>query len=148
MKTPERVKRAEELCAEGATYREIAEELGLKDPRQAWRWLNPEALRAENKRRRAKKREWESGKCPECGGYMGSAKRSDTQVCEFCRAEENERMFKARARRFIELREEGWLNSEIEDYEGLSYNTVAVTLKDARKRGMDVPRSPYFKALA
>lgn len=130
------------------TLREIGEELG-HEAHVIWQWLNPEKVKAENKKRNGKKREWESGECPQCGGYWAGAKRSDTEMCRPCRDDEYERNFKTEALRYIKRREEGLLNSEIEELEGLPFNRVAKCLMEAKKRyGMDVPRSPYFKAPA
>lgn len=117
------------------------------DYKKRWRERNPEKVREENKRRNPYKRAWAEGECSECGGRIADYRRSE--VCLDCRLDESERKFKAKARRFIELREEGLSNVEIESLEGLPDNTVAVHLYRAKKRyGIDVPRSPYFKAPA
>lgn len=112
-----------------------------------YRERHPERVRAANLARNDYKREWEAGECPQCGGRLASGKRAE--LCLPCRSDEYERAFKAKARRFIKLRKEGLLNNEIKEREGLPYNTVAQHLYLAKRDyGMDVPRSPYFKAPA
>ena len=144
-----KVARARELRGKGLTLEAIGKRLG-HDHSVIWKWLNPEAareqMRRDNEKRGPAKREWEAGECEQCGGRI--AVRHRAELCRPCRRDENERKFKAKARHFIALREEGYLNGEIEKREQLPYNTVATVLTKAKILGMDVPRSPYFKAPA
>lgn len=121
--------------------------MSTPDYKKRWRERNPEKVREENKRRRAYKRRWESGKCPQCGGILGSAQRS--KRCGKCELQAKKRAGKDTAIRFIALRKEGLLNSEIAAKCGTTQQSVASTLYLAPRRyGLDVPRSPYFKASA
>lgn len=111
-----------------------------------YRERHPERVRAANIARNDYKREWEAGECSQCGGRTSDRR---VKLCGPCRKEQQADAFKSKAQYFIELREEGLTNAEIERRDGLKFNTVAVHLSRAKKRyGMDVPRSPYFKAPA
>lgn len=102
----------------------MAETKGARKSRE-YRERHPERVRVANLARNDYKREWESGECPQCGGPFASAKKSSSAICRPCR------------------------NEEIERLEGLPLNTVATHLHRAKKHyGMDIPRSPYFKAPA
>lgn len=150
---------AKKLRRKGLTYEKIAQELGISKTTvceyltgkvsirtKAWKEANPDRCREYEAKRNPYKREWEEGACEHCGGRIADFRRSE--LCQECRLDEHDRAFRAKARRFIGLREKGLSNREIESLLELPHNTIAVTLKDARKRGMDVPRSPYFKAPA
>jgi len=147
VKTPERVARAKELREQGLTYREVAERLDLKQPKNAWEWVNSEAVQNQNRKASGRKREWEAGECSQCGGRISDYRRHE--LCRPCSDEQKADEFKAKAQYYIKLREEGLTNAEIERRDGLSYNTVAVHLYRAKKRfGITAPRCPYFKASA
>lgn len=144
---------AKKLRRKGLSYEEIGQRLGISKATvceyltgkiSAWKEANPDRCREYEAKRNPYKREWEEGECEQCGGRIADFRRA--ALCHECRLDEHERAFKAKARRFVELREEGLSNPEIESHLELPYNTVASTLADARKRGMNVPRSSYFKA--
>jgi DNA-binding CsgD family transcriptional regulator len=119
----------------------------LAENSRRYRERHPERIRAANLARNDYKREWEAGECPQCGGVIADYRRSE--LCRPCRKEQNADEFKAKAQYFIERREEGLTNAEIERRDGLSHNTVAVHLYQAKKRfGITAPRCPYFKAPA
>lgn len=150
---------AKKLRRKGLSYKKIGQRLGISKTTvreyltgkvsirsKAWKEANPDRCREYEAKRNPYKREWEEGECEQCGGPIADFRRS--APCHECRLDEHERAFKAKARRYIRLREEGLSNPEIESHLELPYNTVAGTLSFARKRGMDVPRSPFFKAPA
>lgn len=151
---------AKKLRRKKISYRKIGETLGVSETTvcefltgkvsvrlKAWKEAHPEHLREYEQKRNHYKREWERGECEQCGGVISDFRRAE--LCRDCRLDEYEREFKAKAIRYIELRKEGLLNGEIEERESLARNTVAVHLCRAKRDyGMDVPRSPYFKASA
>lgn len=142
MTRDDQIELAKELREQGFTLKEIGQRVG-KSTYAIWTWLNPEKLKAENKRRRRAKREWESGECPQCGQYLGSRKRS--RHCANCAREESERKGRERTIRFIALRKEGLLNREIARKEGISAHSVAVIFSRGVPRyGLDPGLSPYF----
>jgi hypothetical protein len=130
------------------TLHEIGEELGHKAS-VIWQWLNPEKVKAENKRRNKAKQEWAYGCCPECGGSFASANGyKDVSVCRDCETERRKRQARDRTIRFIKMREEGLLNTEIAEREGCNHWVVAKVLSTAHRYNLKAPRSPYFKAPA
>lgn len=151
---------AKKLQRKEMSYREIGETLGVSNTTvcelltgkvsvrvKAWKEAHPERLREYEQKRNRYKREWESGECEQCGGVISDFRRAE--LCRDCRLHEYEREFKAKAVRYIELRKEGLLNGEIEERESLPRSAVAAHLSRAKHNyGMDVPRSPYFKAPA
>lgn len=90
----------------------------------------------------ARKRMWERGECPRCGGVLATANRSDR--CESCWKEDQHRKGRERTEEVIALRQEGLFNYEIEARLGLPYNTAATLLNRAHRFGLEVPRSPYW----
>lgn len=149
----EKIVRARELRAEGETYREIGEKLGVSLS-AAYLWLNPEyakqRARRSNAKRTAQKRRWAQenrAECPRCGQPMGSGSagrspgRFRPEVCRNCLTDEA----RARAARFIAMRKEGLLNVEIAEREGVETHVVATVLSRAYRWGLEVPPSPYYR---
>lgn len=150
MTREQKIAKAKELREEGLTYREIGERISESNS-VAWGFCNPDARRAINKRdnakRRAARRQWEEGECPGCGGRLANAYRSER--CRECQREAQRRETRERVEHFIELREAGHTNAEIERMECLPYNAVANALcSHARRFGLAVPPSPYRSGAA
>ncbi len=148
----EKIKSAKELREQQElTYREIGERLGVCAA-TAWKLLHPERTQQlsakDNSRpeRKAAKRQWEKDNravCPQCGGKMRAGSRCPSHRPNLCRPciRANRR---AKIIRFIELRERGFTNREIERQESLPYNAVAGLLSQARAEGFQVPPPPYW----
>lgn len=141
MTREQKIAEAKRLRGQGATYRATGEALG-HPVTTIYNWLNPEYVRRSNVKRGPAKREWEAGTCPQCGGRLASADRSDR--CIDCKREAVRRQARERAELFIALRERGLLNNEIAEREGITAGSVASALCHAPDYGLTVPRSPYF----
>lgn len=132
------------LRAEGLTYREIGERLGITT-KQAWRACNREYCAAEEKRRRAYKREHENGRrapCPSCGGLMqaGSAVPSHRpSLCRSCYSAIEAERIAERDREIEALWAAGASMNQIADLFGWSPEYVSVEIDRARSRGADLP---------
>lgn len=103
---------------------------------------NREHKRAYNLARNDRKREWEEAECPTCGGSM--ADKRATQ-CTECEREQRRREARERIERFIALRKQGLLNTEIAKREGCPRYIINQQLHYARKYNLEVPPSPYRK---
>jgi hypothetical protein len=112
-----------------------------------WRARHPDRVRAENKRRRAAKREWEREwlasdvsrvKCSQCGQLCGagSAKPSKTPaICASCIHDEYDR----KARCVERLWNEGKTYPEIASEMGWSKGHLAREMDRYREDGYDLP---------
>lgn len=140
----EKVAKAVELREAGWTNVEIGRHLGVHKNTVS-RWFHPGISRRSNAKRSQAKRRWDretAGPCPECGGVRSSSR---TRSCARCERERVKREARERTVRFIAMREEGLLNSEIAEREGVAVCVVAVCLSRAGRFGLKVPRSPHFR---
>lgn len=157
MKRETKVERARKLREEDPkrwTYKALGERFGVTQG-CVQKWLKPEwaqeKARLSNAKRGAAKRAWEKEQtalCPQCGGKMGlgsalPSKQPRGGICRACLRDEARR----RTVRFIELREAGYLNTEIAAQEDVSQAVVASAFSRASKDfGLEVPPSPYYWA--
>ncbi len=112
-----------------------------------YRARHPERVQAQNKRRRAVKREWERNwlasdasraACSQCGQLCGagSARPSATpSICEACRHDEYDR----KARKVEKLWNEGKTFPEIQAAMGWTKNMLGRMMDQYREDGYDLP---------
>lgn len=145
----QKIEKARELRERDWTYAQIGIRLGVTGS-CVHGWLKPEWLAEKRRRSNAKrheaKRQWERDNraaCPQCGAPMGQGSRCPSARPELCRdcVQENARR---KQLQYIDLREEGLTNREIEERLGLPFNTVANALAKARRDGLRVAPSPYW----
>ena len=141
--------RAQELRAQGLTYQEIAEEMGLSSAKAAWCCCNREKVSEENLRRRSDKQEWarqHRATCPRCGGPMavgsGGRRRGTRQrplLCVGCRKALRREAVVARDKILEQLWAEGKSMREIAAEFGWTKGHIAVEMNYARERGANLP---------
>lgn len=143
MTREQKIRRAQELRAEGWTYQRIGAELGVTHG-CAYKWLHPEKARAwytaENHSpgRQAQKNAWERDNylsdCPDCGATI-SRKSGRCRGCDKAR-----RARESYGPRLEELWAEGRTLPEIAAELGTTVKTLGVTMYRLRRQGgYDLP---------
>jgi transposase len=123
MARQQEIRLAKKLRAEGATYREIGERLGVGRSTVTY-WLNPDAYRRHHIR-----------ECPQCGGRMKRATAGRGGLCQACRSDEAD----LRARLVVRLWREGRSIQGIADELNTSVNCAGVTINTLREKGYELP---------
>lgn len=137
------IKQARELREDGLTYDAIGRRLGVGKT-TVWRWLNPEAAKAENANRRPAQRAYERAKRAKraCGALLGpgSAYPSHARTrCAAChRAEEAERVA-VRGHKIERFWAQGLSLREIADEFVWMVNHLTVEMHGLRAKGFDLP---------
>lgn len=168
MTRAEKIGMARGLRKEGRSYRAIGEALGVSTATafnlathrppsrkcpcgqtfEAWHGgerFCSDACRFDADHQR--KREWEKGECPGCGGPF--VKGHSSKQCRECHLGQKREEIRTRIEHFIELRKAGFNNREIEEMEELAFNTVAGAFtRYARRLGLTVPPSPCRRRAA
>lgn len=126
MTRPERVAKAQRLRAEGKTYREIGERLGICTT-TAYAYLNP-AKRGQWGRKWYRRHLIE---CPQCGGKM----HPKSSLCAECRSEDVHR----RALQIEEWWAEGLTCPEIMQRLGWSKGHISIEINRLRNCGYNPP---------
>jgi transposase len=112
------------------------------------RWLNPHLIEKQliyNRSRNAEKRQNDrdnAGSCENCGTGLSDSR---AEHCIKCVVQAQKEAADARVRRWIALREEGLLNTEIAQRDGTTVHAVATAFSNAKRRGFHVPPSPYHR---
>lgn len=149
MKREEKIAEARRLRAEGMTYREIADRLGVVNS-TVCKWLadpekRREQIRRDNRRRRHKKRQWMTAEpCPECGGQKTRRAAGSDSLCVWCERKRRQYAFRQRFDQVCALRREGLTNLEIASQLGVSEAVVATVIYRGRQHGWPVPVAPYW----
>lgn len=121
----------------------IAREVGVSKS-TARRYLHPEEARADNRRRREAKREWDRANrprkpCASCGAEHDAGSR----LCDSCSQAERREATHERAERIVAWWAEGRRVREIARDLGWSVPHVAQEIHRLRAKGYDLPyRSP------
>lgn len=136
---PDRLTEAKRLRAEGLTYREIGERVGVHLA-TVHRWLNP-ASREVSRRYQADPAN--HPKCERCGEPMWDQRHGTSaggNTCGACRSRARHLRGKQIERQWAE----GWTTSEIADWLGWTHTYVTVEVAHLRRAGYDLPhrRSP------
>ena len=146
MTREQKIELAKELREQGRTYREIAEELGERWSTTIHRWLHPEKLAEENRRRRAAKRQWENAQralCPGCGEPMGAGSampsRQDRELCRKCCFQAKEEAREGRDQLIALLWNRGLTLAEIADRLDSTTNSIGVAVNRLRDEGYELP---------
>jgi transposase len=145
----EKITEARKLRGEGLSYQAVADALGVAGS-TVQKWLKPEWAKKSNAKRGPAKRAWEANQradCPNCGAPMQIGSKMPSHASERC-AECVRDEGRSRTIRYIAMRKEGLLNTEIAEREGVRVVVVAAVLSRADRYGLTVPRSPYFRQVA
>jgi orotate phosphoribosyltransferase-like protein len=141
-----KVLQAKQLRDDGLTYQAIADTLGVGKTTVAY-WISDGVA----ERAQAYTRQWKLEHRVKCADCEERVERPATR-CMTCRiahdAKVAEEAFLARVDAIAALRAEGLGNAEIAARLNYSKQYVANTISLARGRGIDVPRSPWYKAVA
>lgn len=152
MTREEKIAKAQRLRDKGLKLREIAEVMGLSGPRTAWRLVNPERDREQNRARNDKKRAWEAaqprGVCQDCGAETGLAAFRGTKRCFVCHVFSEAERVEVRAHKIEEWWSEGLTLLEIADKLGWSKGHVSMEMHRLREQGYELPyRHQHHKNL-
>lgn len=144
MTRAEKVARAQELRAEGLSYRVVGDRLGVTGG-AIWKWLHPEATREINRRNNTsqaeRKRAWERDPankvpCPKCGGPTGHTRgQGDAHQCRTCLDAEVAEFRQA----IIDGYRAGVPAWRIAEQIGRPENTVKSEAHRLRLKGIDLP---------
>jgi transposase len=146
--------RAELLSSQGLSYREIGERIGMtmSGVYKLFHPIDPEILKAENKRRNEDKREWErrvAGNCLDCGEPLSIPKSKRCRPCAQTHEEVESSLYEDE---IYEYWQSGLPVSQIADKMGVPSSTISSAIYNARKRGRkewtrrENPRPPKLAA--